>query len=1002
MNGNARRVANKAAREENIAAAGDRRGSSRWDALKTYEPRDGRSATRQVGPNRRSNTGAVQPVHSNRNDVTSQKSDDYQALITRYRLLRDDCRSNEGTHGPKEGQQSRHDDPLKVSALAEFVARHRDILPAEETATAVVRDVFLPLLGTGVASNITNAIFDAISKLLENDKHASAMLAHLTEGVEETGTEHVAKNAIRVHLFAALQEMLPDSAACLTRALRAAHRVDGRSAIPARHLDNGVGSTSEISLSAVKDFLAKSLDDSIDEPPTLVAMNLLLALLRFMPQSAQSLVSVLLWESSPHSSACRHCPCGFTSEHDNTPSPFLQTLHSVRDPETLSVTMFCAAELLGSLPLHQWLPSSSSSTTRQLASTTINSQRRHCSPSSFQTLVANAVGRLTRIAICSRLDCQDAAYAAFAKSILVQVPYSINDDGRFTSSCTYGSMAVELVNQLSLSASGQKMMVDCLGGHVTPSGRLTETSIPVDAWLQSSRGSAFVEALLCRGMQPDAEKSNIRLIHAIVRGSPGTVLHRRTTWTKLLMFIESTVQNSPLLAAQTLERLLKGRFDFMQEPMTSSDVSESEFLAFTMPLLASLVSKEQSRPVQCAGCEGYANLGRGDWLCTSFHAEAHVKLLLSRCSPETPEDVAAAVCKAIGSVCSTYFESKSADALDSMLVSDTIHSLCHPLDRPGSVQCMALFAIGNLAQTLHRRSLNLGQQEARDICLVAEKSLALVSSANEKVIVNAIRVSAWLVCWVFRYRTQCETARRDCAFSAVTYLRHVVQALSDSIQSALLLCRDGVLLLTWKQHSKAKKQGWGACNALAVLFENHFASSSGCDENTWSIYKTAVSHLMDCVANLTRLHEKVALSTVAALVKLERSSFATLVASTGKVGMSLVSCVDFLFQDHHDRPLNEQMHREVGALLTLLLSCATPTHVREALQSHSFVSQLDRLFTWMVEADHPTAWFQSFCEALFHDSCQGGVLVHVQQQFADRAARNTEPHDDDESLPDEL
>jgi hypothetical protein len=1001
MNGTTRRVANRAAREEYIVAPGSRRSSSRWDALKTYEPRNGRIATRHVFPNRQSD--AVQPVRSSRNDLSSQKSDGDQALIVRFRLLRDACRSNEDQHGSKENLPSPQVDPSKVAALAGFVARHRDILPAEETATAVVRDIFLPLLGAGVASNVTSIIFDAISELLQNDKHASAMLAHLTEGVEESGTEHVAKNATRVRLFAVLQEMLPDSAACLTSALRAAHRVDGRSAIPAaaRKLDHGVGSTSEISLSAVKDFLASSLKDSVDEQPTLDAMNLLLALSRFMPHSAQSLVSILLWDNAPHSSACRHCHCGFSSEDDNMPSAFLRTLHSVRDPETLSVTMQCAAALLGSLPLHQWLPSSSS-TTRHLASPAITSQRRHCSPSSFQTLVAKAVGSLLRIAICRRLDCQDAAYAAFVKSILVQVPYSIHDDGRFTSSCTYGSMAIELVNQLSLSVSGQKIMVDCLGGHVTPSGRLTETSIPVDAWLRSSRGSSFVEDLLCRGLQPNVEKSIIRLIQAIVRVSPGAVLHRRKTWTKLRIFIESAIYRSPLLAAQTLERLLRGRFDFMKEPAAPCDMTEIEFLAFTMPLLASFASKEQSRPVQCAGCEGYASLRHDDWLCTSFQAEAHIKLLLSRCSAETPEDVAATACKAIGSVCSTYFESKNEDALDSGLVSDIIHSLCHPMDRPGSVQCMALFAMGNLTQTLYRRSLNLGQQGACDICFVAELSLALISSANEKVAVNAIRVSAWLVCWVFRYPTACETARRDHAFSAVTYLQHVVQALRDSIRSVLLLCNDGVHLLTWKQRSKAKKQGWGACNALAVLFENHFATSSGYEDMTWSIYETAVSSLMDCIANLTRLHEKVAMSAVAALVKLDRSSFATLVASTDKVGMSLVSCADFLFQDRHDRPQHEQMQREVAALLTLLLFCTTPAHVRDALQSHSFVARLDRMFAWMVEADYPTAWFQCFCEALFHVSCQGDIPVHVQQQFANRAARNTEPHNGDTSPPDEL
>jgi hypothetical protein len=294
---------------------------------------------------------------------------------------------------------------------------------------------------------------------------------------------------------------------------------------------------------------------------------------------------------------------------------------------------------------------------------------------------------------------------------------------------------------------------------------------------------------------------------------------------------------------------------------------------------------------------------------------------------------------------------------------------------------MALFAVGILAQALlsHSSPHIANGLDAHLVIKLAESSLTLMADADKKVAVTAVRATGCFACLVLQHRDYLEASA--VGFRAVAYLEGVVQSIVQNVRAAvsLALCT-GLGHLSWKQRSGIKKQGWGACNALANLFKHDISKeASGCAR----ICQEAVSCLMNCAEHVSSLNEKVAISALAALQSIDRISLSRILLDATTAGYALESCFVFLFDECNFRVMNPYLLLEVKAFLAHVLPCVSALDVKHMIQSDALTSRLGQLYLWMVEQDCPLATFA--CIAVALQTWGVCIDMQVEQQFFNRA-----------------
>jgi len=112
--------------------------------------------------------------------------------------------------------------------------------------------------------------------------------------------------------------------------------------------------------------------------------------------------------------------------------------------------------------------------------------------------------------------------------------------------------------------------------------------------------------------------------------------------------------------------------------------------------------------------------------------------------------------------------------------------------------------------------------------------------------------------------------------------RKVMEALtSESVPNA-----------SWKQRSNAKKQGWGACNSLALVLD--------CEEAVTEVNlnhaQESLGLLVRCIDEAGSLHEKVASAATAAIRKMSETTLTRIADGSGIVGKALTPCLLQLYQ----------------------------------------------------------------------------------------------------------
>jgi hypothetical protein len=374
-------------------------------------------------------------------------------------------------------------------------------------------------------------------------------------------------------------------------------------------------------------------------------------------------------------------------------------------------------------------------------------------------------------------------------------------------------------------------------------------------------------------------------------------------------------------------------------------------------------------------------------------------------------NVRADVYKALGNICSMYYDESRLDRLSKnedkevALCQEFINvALAGCVDQNAKARCMATFAFGNLCFAV--------RQNAALSFLVQDPTLAngastvhqCLSDADDKVKGNAIRSMAHVLCL---------SHLKNEGGIPLPSLEHFRDALSSLARQArmslLLLDKDAVCALTWKERQSLKKLGWGSFNALARVFEAGVARRVELSEK----FEIAVQALVECVtSSLWSKSDKVfaaACSCLRSAISEGGPVVSRVLLDEGKqggvVGRCAWSCISILLpagltlgDGSSGRARNSpKLRHEVEALLNVLLKSASVTDAKLVLMRFPR-SNFDQYLRWLYEwigAQRPSpVACRSIALALTNTRKTQSVDPELEIRFSIRAATQSWDSDD--------
>jgi hypothetical protein len=960
-----------------------------------------------------------------------------QQRFARYDALRDKCGCNSGN--------TSRTDPVQIESLARMVTACVGTLPpAEQVAREVVHDIFLLFLlhdssdlsVVPIATprqhqqqhqqhvKVQLAVVGALHSLLKDSKHASAIMAPLVNDVTADGAEDQVANPIRRGMFQALQQQLlqwtttsdasnssldtrltEQTCECLAKALKEAKRIDGT-----KH-HAGIAET-DVDATVLRQFLSHTLimtgvvastattgtlATTTPQPAAAtnsrlqrLALELLLSLLQRHPESASTLATLLLLTNDTTTTVpaalvgYRNCVCSRRCGYHSGTLPLLQLVHNgSTDPRESILAIECTAGLVHGLPLTLWLR---------------DDRRVLQSPSTFRQQVSQSLVTVIGITRCSLVRADDRVMEALlhlARVILLEIPYS-NDNKEDIQKSALDLVEliaivlfVDSARSVKVRDSLNELLVECMGGRVTPQGHLTTMVAPVKSWLDSFRGKTFIKEMLTAARQEESLVVNnpTKVLRALLRTSPQAMLGDEASWNNFRQCIQTQVKSpipgKQIAGLELVEAMLRGRKDFGAD--SSWHVDSSALVSYVAPILQTAIIRGNSS-CKCVTVASYGSLLGCDWSALSGDEGgclAHVCSILLLCdkASKSSAKVRSEACKAVGDICAHYLptnflplQSKSEARLFCDRVGQVVTEM--QADTAASVRSMALFAAGNLVQSLRADSIPIMLDMATLSRLVL-KVRGCMDDPDDKVTANAIRSVAHATCLMLR--GDYHLALKGTGVEPEVFLSDVLNALAERVRLSLLLARGGESQKSWKQRSAVKKHGWGAANSLATLFSDLGVVS----EDMVKVYQKVVATLVECVEALSIVHEKVAISCMAALCSLKPRSFSRISGRQGLVGRTVIACLVH-YVDRESRDTNKKVARELDLLLLHLLQSSSIADASLVLESERISAcHLDFLYQWMAEKECSTHVFDCFAIAMLKPGVN--VDVQLEQGFASRS-----------------
>jgi hypothetical protein len=495
-------------------------------------------------------------------------------------------------------------------------------------------------------------------------------------------------------------------------------------------------------------------------------------------------------------------------------------------------------------------------------------------------------------------------------------------------------------------------------------------------------------------------------MRSILFSHPRVVIDDSTLWNEMWLsfdFLTSDVDGDDRKdGIRLFESFLRGRSHFAIDNGDHSRKVER----FLVRLRLLLVGCHSS--CKTIVCTTLAYLLPADWDTLGIDNCVSLIETVARLGPELGGNICADVFKAIGNICSTYYDPSRLESLSKN--EDREAALCHELisvtlqgcvDQNAKARCMAIFALGNLC-------LAMCQNVAVSF-LVKDSTLASVTSnirqclgdSDDKVKGNAIRSMAHILCLA---HLKSDDGVR------LQPLEQIRDALSSLARQALntlsLLDKDAVRGLTWKERQSLKKLGWGSFNALARIFETGVAFRDELSEKIESVLQV----LVECVSSSLWTQSDKAFAAACSCLRAAISEGSPVVSrgvlhegnrsgGGGVVARCAWSCISILLPDipgptHGNESSGRarsktKLYHEVEALLKILLensSVHDAKLVLNLLPRSNFAQYLRWLYEWMdIQASSPIA-FRSVASALTNTLETQSIDPELEMRFVVRAA----------------
>lgn len=210
------------------------------------------------------------------------------------------------------------------------------------------------------------------------------------------------------------------------------------------------------------------------------------------------------------------------------------------------------------------------------------------------------------------------------------------------------------------------------------------------------------------------------------------------------------------------------------------------------------------------------------------------------------------------------------------------------------------------------------------------------------------------------------------------YLRALSVKIDQAIIDVMTTISDN---RSWKQRLNAKKQAWGACQALSPIL--HFAAAIGF-VNCGSV-RNAIIQLIRCVEHSHHLAEKITVGAVKTLCAIETNTWHLFPAEDGIRGVCFAICLMKL----ELKRLSKDVKNLLQAVMVNLLGCISSHDVLTCLsQKEMSEGDIQYLYGWLVDQEVGPEPFRVFGQFLAYPAIQADIsLVQRYQSRATYEAR---------------
>ena len=623
-----------------------------------------------------------------------------------------------------------NDTSLLVS-ITLFVRKHIRELPPESTAQNIVGKILIPYISVlhrkqdrdetdQSKSTIPSPlpvkeiqyVCDALIALLQNQSHASAILAPLVKDVSiqfNYGAEEQVVNPLRKELLLVLLQRLEtphdqdnndfgriEEQAHVCRTLSASFK-----AIQKLKTGNDNPNSSRMNVDMQ---IIKPLQKFILEIVTkynlgirntvgmsasfanlfVIVLQLLRTLISCYPLAMTGTGWKLVVEGANRNVTFTKSNSGFDGVSSTTiTSSYLPLVlmtdnqckraiesHDI-DLKQQAFTMDCVADIVMVLPWSKWLKQSVPSHNKHLGDVTTSTLAMTQTKGSTSGLYISVVDSLVRLICISKkyfYNCIDASLliplGRLIKSLLLEIPYC---DSKLIRA---GEELWEIIAKTTLNPNEQQniayskekqnlayeVMVASSGGTVTPEGHLQDISAPARVWFLSGKLSS--ESFLM-GLLDSIEAANsqfamsVRILASILRTLPDIALQRWDAFKKVFdeLISRDSTDKRELMLLDLLESFMLGRRDFDVHP--SMKLKNDQVITDLDEIM--LRQWNQKALQRCINI--YSSFCSQDWMLLNRidgRVSCHFDKILSHCrnsNTKTREGAA----KAIGEFCTQYF-----------------------------------------------------------------------------------------------------------------------------------------------------------------------------------------------------------------------------------------------------------------------------------------------------------------------------------------------------------